>query len=554
MLKKHLAVITAVSMMVTGVVSVYANDDAAGGTPENAPAQASVKTFSFDTDTIIRDAVPTELYGYNFESSNGKPNDNIVAMGGKFLADEYGKPNPEAKVMLEGYPFDHIRYGGASFMSYRWKEGLGSLWQRELFTTQIEDDRQIGHTRTAFADGDDMSNTVKRTDSVPEMIKLMQGMNPDISVTFCLNCGSDTLENQIDLVEFLTSDGSFNYNGGENWGKIRREIYGIEKVNMFAWDIGNEYNYAKGNAEEYIETVKKYIPAIRAIDKTTPIAVHQMASDEEISSTEWQKRLFIECGDMFDYIVAHKYFYLGTASGASEIGIRNVIKDINEYGDKDRHKLLLTEYNCNYSGNNALLNESISGAVAIGDYITRILHYPQVIEADFHGLARGGIPSYNMTGDNYYFRTEFGYYPENSWISYYTDRDRKIKAIPAVDVLRMFYQNSPGAKVIHSELEGFALGEYADATCAAFAQENGDICVFFTNLDIDKELTINIENSGYYLKSDVRIYGTKGPESINHYKRKEVNIDEKEYADKSECKQYTLSPLSFAMIRLSPIK
>ena len=92
------------------------------------------------------------------------------------------------------------------------------------------------------------------------------------------------------------------------------------------------------------------------------------------------------------------------------------------------------------------------------------------------------------------------------------------------------------------------------STAAAFEQSDGDVCIFITNFNENSNLTVNLENEGYYLKQDTRIYGTNGLHSMNFRGHEEVKIETKDYIDKSECRSYTLSPMSFAMIRLSRIK
>ena len=171
----------------------------------------------------------------------------------------------------------------------RWKEDMGPLHLRSLGTVP----RYTGFAR--LISGQKLRNLTKRDYNIADYIRCYQALGgDDVTFTVTLNVIADTLENQIDLVEFLSSDGTVNYNGGENWGKIRREVYGIEKVNMFAYELGNEANLNNTDFVEYLDMVKKVIPAIRMVDPDTPIAVHQKANDRSPVGTEWQRQLFKE--------------------------------------------------------------------------------------------------------------------------------------------------------------------------------------------------------------------------------------------------------------------
>ena len=88
----------------------------------------------------------------------------------------------------------------------------------------------------------------KPVSGIDENIKIMFDYGgKDMTFTYTLNVVTEPLEDMVDLVEFLTSDGTVNYNGGENWGKLRKERCGIEKLNIVAWELGNEVDLSKMN-------------------------------------------------------------------------------------------------------------------------------------------------------------------------------------------------------------------------------------------------------------------------------------------------------------------
>lgn len=535
---------------------------------EAQPAQIDTveKTLSFDKSTVIRDSIPMAMYGYNHSTqSHMMGGDSVLANDAKFLAitdkEKYNDANPDAVESLKGYPLCHIRYGGTGANYYWWKEDLGPTWQKAVRSQK--DKRYVGYGHSRLSVGDENINANRNVykigrqqDGIDENIRIMLAYGGEnMTFTYTLNVVTEPLADMVDMVEFLTSDGTVNYNGGENWGKLRKERYGIDKLNIVAWELGNEVDLSKMSIDEYIETIKKAVPAIRTVDKKTPIAAHIASNDTASAGVEWQRKLLMECGDIIDYIVIHKYFTTNQVSGVCENSVRALISDIEKFGDPERHKILFTEYNTGWITDRAdwPKNTDISSAVTIADYMIRMMHYPQIIEADFHCFSSGGGNMDYQKGGRYL--SELRHLPDSGpWWAFYVDDNKVVRATAPVEVLKVFCDNSKGAKMIGANLQDFKPGSVAMSTAAAFEQSDGDVCIFITNFNENSNLTVNLENEGYYLKQDTRIYGTNGLHSMNFRGHEEVKIETKDYIDKSECRSYTLSPMSFAMIRLSRIK
>ncbi len=79
----------------------------------------------------------------------------------------------------------------------------------------------------------------------------------------------DTQENIADLVEFLSGDGTVNYNGGVDWA-AKRKALGLEKpVNIMAYELGNELDAGSEGAwdiNRYLEACRKTIQTIKSVD------------------------------------------------------------------------------------------------------------------------------------------------------------------------------------------------------------------------------------------------------------------------------------------------
>ena len=72
-----------------------------------------------------------------------------------------------------------------------------------------------------------------------EWFKANMSVEEDTAFIYAVNL-YDTQENIADLVEFLSGDGTVNYNGGVDWA-AKRKALGLEKpVNIMAYELGNE--------------------------------------------------------------------------------------------------------------------------------------------------------------------------------------------------------------------------------------------------------------------------------------------------------------------------
>lgn len=562
MMKKFISLLASAAIAVSVIpMAVFAEGEPIGET-ETPIVERSLK---LNRDVVIREEIPKEMFGYNSENSRSSyvGGLSVRSRNTNFLMLDDETVNPQALEDLKDYPFCHIRFGGTSSQNRYWKENLGALYERPVVVTPTfdKDGSFTGKSRNDTYSGlRHYISNYQTTDMKPDGgyvsdIKMFQEFDPDVSFTVTLNVLKDTYENNIDLVEFLTSDGETNPNGGENWG-LKRKQMGIDKVNLYAYELGNENDLAKYSITEEINMVKKMVAGIRTVDKETPIAVAISTSDTGSVGVDFQRRLLIECGDIIDYFVVHKYFTYNSVTAVCEPTLRNLINDIEKFGDPERHKILFTEYNTGWITKTTdwCKNTSISSAVTIADYMIRMMNYPQVIECDFHALNCGGGDSDStryfgtITGKEAYGRDG------GPWWSYYTDYDGDVKPTAPLDILKLMYQGSKDAKMIGVDLENFELGRGATVSACAFERPNGDILLYVANLEQASGAQINLEDSGYYLKKKTDIYGTNGMYSMNFHGVKEVKIEETNYKTFDECKTLNLRPVSFSEFVLAPIK
>lgn len=471
-------------------------------------AENQTLNLKIDENTEVN-TVKREMFGFNYEWGDD-------ANTGFYVSDDTSE-NENFYKELAGYPFVNNRGAGVSSGSFLWKYTLGSLNRRTAYDDSFTpSSRKYG------------GKPQKHICGLTDWLIGLKGVDNTARFDYVVNVLKDSMENVADVVEFMRGDGTINYNGGINWAKVRKECGIDEPVDIFAWEIGNELDLRGVTIDEYIEKAKQAISAIRSVDKTTPIAVHIASNDRNSVGSDWQRRLLIELGDWVDYIVVHKYYGYKAVSGAMESTVINLIDDIDRFGDSNRLKIIITEHASGWVEgiDNWPKNHSIAGMLNEMDFFSRMLQYPQVVSANYHGFRTG------------------------PWNMCYKDSDGVIKPTILLDLYKIFVDNASEKTVIKTELDGFSLGSTTDVPGFAVKDENGDITVFIASFKTeDTDISIEADNE-YVLTSETTIQGNGDLYANNYIDRKEIAIKTTEFDSDEVCKGYTLKPLSFAMLKL----
>jgi len=179
-----------------------------------------------------------------------------------------------------------IRWPGGCFASpYRWKGGIGPQHKRKVYPRQIWDDLEVN----AYG-----------TDEFIMMCKKM-GAEPLIVV----NIGTRNWNGDVDQEEFLQDvlDWIEYCNGPatSKWGKVRAENGHSEPYNVKYWEIDNETWHM--GADNYVEAVKKFAPAMRKKDPTIKLA----ACGSGGFNHRWNRQIIDGCAELIDYLSIHHY-------------------------------------------------------------------------------------------------------------------------------------------------------------------------------------------------------------------------------------------------------
>lgn len=248
--------------------------------------------------------------------------------------------------MINGYkiPINQQRMSGADSHDFFWKDTLGSMDKR--------------------GDGSPFS----RNFGLVEWIKSVKAVNEEADFTFAVNVIYDSVENNADLVRFLTlmpDHPNAVGSDGINWAQKRIDLGITEPVNIKLFELGNEvYNIycpisddhtvtsqeAEECADKYIADCKENINAMKAVNPDIVFAMcgYSSGNGGKTAAVSWNKRILEMLNDDCDYIVDHKYYHDYSYWDIHEQIKARFIEPMDELGisAEDRPKLYYSEYGC----------------------------------------------------------------------------------------------------------------------------------------------------------------------------------------------------------------
>ena len=489
---------------VLGVCTVHAADD------------ASVNMV-IDDGTVTREIDP-EMYGVNMEWDSG-PNDtwDIDESGNLVMNESFSS--------AYGDLFQFTRKAGSSANLFLWKKALGDLKNRES--------QKIWWRDAPVYEG------------IVEWLKCLYLATEHPRITYTVNITTDTYENMADLVEFLTGDGTVNYNGGINWAEERKKLGFEEPVDIYTWEIGNEldWNSFKFTPEQYVEAAEKAIDVIKSIDPDGKIAMFT-ATDQWAGADESQRwhRLFLEkCGDKIDYVAVH-YYYPANFVRRADQNFDILKKDIVEITGSDRIKIYYSE-----QAPGPLTNtfdkdnpypycepHSIWGATAQAEWYLRKWLDPWVVASTCHSTDSA------------------------NWAIHYTDENKETHLTATGEVMKTFKKYGSG-KMLDVKLDGFDADTSSLIAGGAIEDEDGNMNIFFLNRNESQDVTVNFdfEDYNYKIKHIRQVYGdTKTADTWyragaawEYNNPDKIKIVDEDYNESSDLKSYTFKPLSLYVLQ-----
>lgn len=484
-------------------------------------------SWTIDENETIRH-IDREMYGTNCEWSAGEE-----SFGNWVVRDKDGTcglPANFAEAWKDTLPF--ARMAGSSANEFRWKDAIGPM------------NKRANQKMWGYQNGPVYSGIV-------EWLTALYSVTPDAQIIYTVNMSSDSVENIADLVEFMTGDGSINYNGGENWAEVRKSLGLEQPVKIFAWELGNELDWTKNwPLDNYIAYCKKVIPIIRAIDPDAKImafastAAH--ADGEGADGTRWEnwhRPVLEELGDKIDYLAMHYYYPAGYVRRADAVFDR-LESDIREITGSDRIKLVIDEQapapnSYSYDEENTYdycLPHTIWGSTALAEFYMRMALRPQVVATNDHSV------------------------DSSVWTIVYTDSDGNKQRSGTGEVINTFVRFGVG-DLLKSELDTFAKDKSSSIAGEAVRDKDGNINLLFTNRNDSDTVNVkfNFKNGIYRVKYVRKIHGSV--RSADNWYRKgwkysnpdKISVEEQAAESEYALASYSFEPLSVYALVLEPV-
>lgn len=465
----------------------------------------SVNVYVDESKVVKR--IDRTMYGINYEWGGTEPSTMLLKAGTTEV-------NPDYAECFDGV-LPQGRAAGMSANRLFWKGAIGSLEDRTL--------QKFWY----FA-------PKKQTLGPVEWFKANMSVEEDTAFIYAVNL-YDTQENIADLVEFLSGDGTVNYNGGVDWA-AKRKALGLEKpVNIMAYELGNELDAGSEGAwdiNRYLEACRKTIQTIKSVDPNAKIAVMRKTTWQD-GWQNWHRELLRELGDQIDYIAAHNYYSGWSDAGGFMKSVKVIEDDIKNITGSDRIKILFTEHagksTSSVYGSVGYRNpHTMRGVLETAEWYTRAAAQPVIEASSYHCLISAG------------------------WSVIYS-YEGKLHRSAIGDLIRIcatyFWGDSLDIKTTGFDVKNE--GDGPQIMASAVKTEEG-INLFMVN-QTDSEVTYNLYFSeGSYKPVHKAEISAPSLESDNYMQYNEISYTEEDIENGVYLTDYTVNPLSVTVLKLVP--
>ncbi|PAW78062.1 MAG: hypothetical protein B9S32_09250 [Verrucomicrobia bacterium Tous-C9LFEB] len=356
---------------------------------EEAAKAPSTLNVRVDEKSVLRSFSP-RFFGLNFEW--GYSQDRVQVDPSNHLEDS------QLAELCQGLPLPLNRMAGTISQEFHWKQAIGPVEDRPLQQLNPwESPRQV------------------RIGPV-EWIRWVQKIDPRAEFVWTLNILKETPQDAADLVQFLTGDAKAKVEPGKtNWAQKRVELGLPNPVPVACWELGNEMSLKPNahkkyvwTAEQYIEAVKPFIAAIRAVNPKAKLAIEGSCYWDE-----WDGKVLRALGSQVDYIAPH-YYYKSAARGKDDPSLKPgsfqglegafvdswlkaMVKQVREV-ETNGHKvsLLITEHAMwppalkdQEWKSTWYLSHSLDGVLSTASFLVRCLAVPEVAGTNYHNFSSG---------------------------------------------------------------------------------------------------------------------------------------------------------------------
>lgn len=456
-----------------------------------------------------------------------------------------------------GYKLPIFRIGGGSANEFKWKQYLTSY----------------GSNVKSFG--------------IPELLSAVMSVDPDVKFSVTLNIASDTDDNILDLIRFLTlnpEDAEAVGSDNVNWA-LERVKRGIKKpLPIENVVLGNELDWLGGlddpdgknwSADKYISECSRIIPKIRKVNPNVPIGVFSKTATSgfDDSGRAWDEAVIKALGPKVEYIVQHLYYHLKDAAVYEQTGkdYDNIESFISEEYNTAHCKVYLEEHGMFADWGDSEQYPrimSFEGMMAMSMFYCRRLRDSHFKSATFHGFS-----GENPVDDN--------------TLTLCSEVLQAYKSTPymltgAGEMLKFFYENA-GQFAVSSELKStetvffkddvyntwLSKKYYAQQTPnASYATrypsinalvttaENGGLNIIIANREEDithENISISYDNGPYRLREKTVIRAEDYSANITAQNPEAVSFTTTKYTDNAAFTSYTANPMEIVLLKLEPI-
>ncbi len=422
---------------------------------------------------------------------------------------------------------------------------------------------------------------------IPELLKGVWDTDPNARLSVTLNILTDTDDNLLDLVRFMTlnpDDAQAIGTDGKNWAEERIKRGIKEPFPVYNVVLGNELDWLGGlnnedgknwSAEKYISECNRIIPKIRAVNPNVKIGVFTKTATSGFadSGRGWDEKVIKALGPKVEYIVQHLYYHLTDAAYYEQVGrdYDNIESFISEEYGTSHCKIFLEEHGMYADWGNAAEYPrimSFEGMMALSMFYCRRLKDSHFEAASFHGFS----------GENPV---------DDDTLTLCSEVVQAYKTVPymltgAGEILKFFYTNA-GKYAVQSELkssetglfkddvynswllkkyrvqqtpkENYA-GRYPSVNALVTTAENGGLNIFIANREQDIEhenISVSFENGPYRLKEKTVITADNYSANITAGNPEAVRIETTKYTDNAPFESFTVNHMEIVLYKLEPL-
>jgi alpha-L-arabinofuranosidase len=469
-----------------------------------------------------------ELFGYNY---TWVWLDQMTLPGN---ASDGNTLSPKYLKLMQGMSIPLARVSGGGSKAFKWKYAIGPFSERKLqkgpkwLSPQIQ---KVGHI---------------------EWIKSVLAADKNARFVITLNIDVDSVQDSVDLVEFLTGDPARNPGGGINWAAKRVELGLKEPVDVAVWEIGSEIDWGETRShwpvERYIAKCKKIIKEVK---KEFPVAkfaaqaatapsnkIHKKSGGWSV----WHRRVLKELGGQIDFITVHPYYHICNIPKLERDCIGVLAQDIKNITGADRIKIFVSEhakwpsYPKKGSGgkwaDNWFQTHSLEGCLTAAEWINRMLNIPAVTMMTYHSFSGG------------------------PWGMVYLDKKSgKLYTTGVFDVFKLL-NSIPGIYVVQNTVSGKKTNTNRHTlsfTASAVTTTDGlDLILVNCEPKVPRKATFSFK--GKYVLTEAQTLGAPGMDSYNTLKNRPIKVAKKRFSGNGVFTQYNVPAKSLVVLRLNKIR